>query len=382
MQEKEILSLLSPKISHQIIHLLRECSLGLCGGKVKITDLNTGSPVTSDHSEPNCDRFKVIIPYAGQTITWEVFFDSNYPEDPPDFIFGSEDHDFFPDLNAVASLRDWDYSDEKSLLRVFEELLYQYRKYQEGVISQTSRLNFEYSALTTETDIKSEDVEIHVTRTESRMGPINFLMKLHVDFEKIPAYLIQLDPGDDLALLLVTFNSAEGTRITPQLYLSPRVERALGGSANLRIPGFINGTCLSEYVPSVIGLLKNKVDQIVLGYEKRKEYLSAFISLFERSVLEYDAETFSKISFLFEWHDFFFIVFVDLPQYFPKEQPTLTFQSIYHELKGKPYMEVYQDYPYSPRWTGMEMAERTRTFILNNIGNFQKTSVISCTAQN
>ena len=28
-----------------------------------------------------------------------------------------------------------------------------------------------------------------------------------------------------------------------------------------------------------------------------------------RSVLEYDTETFTKISFLFEWNDFFFIIY-------------------------------------------------------------------------
>ena len=35
--------------------------------------------------------------------------------------------------------------------------------------------------------------------------------------------------------------------------------RALGGSSNLRIPGFPVGSCLSEYVPDVTLLLKNKV---------------------------------------------------------------------------------------------------------------------------
>ncbi|XP_045160402.1 BRISC and BRCA1-A complex member 2-like [Mercenaria mercenaria] len=379
MHENEILTLISPKISHQILQLLQDGYFGICGGKTKITDLNTSCTTLTAQNPGNCDRFKVVIPFAGQTITWEVLFDCNYPESPPDFIFGSEDLDFFPDIYSLKSLVEWDYKDPSCLGRVIEELLYQYRKYQENIINGTHRLKFEYSSLVEDTDIKSEDVEIHVSRTENRMGPINFLMKLHVDFGRIPAYIVKLDPGEDAALLLVSFNSPEGTRITPQLYLSPRVERALGGSANLRIPGFPVGSCLSEYVPDVTLLLKNKVDQVVKNYEKRKEYIAAFLSMFGRSVLEYDAEGFTKISFLFEWHDFFFIISIELPAYFPKDQPYLTFQSVYHENKGKPYFETHQDdYPYSPRWSGLEMADRTRTFILDNIGAFQRQSVNVC----
>ena len=35
----------------------------------------------------------------------------------------------------------------------------------------------------------------------------------------------QDNPGEDAAVLLVTYESADGTKVTPQLFLSPRVER-------------------------------------------------------------------------------------------------------------------------------------------------------------
>lgn len=374
--DNEILTLLSPNISHFVIYLIREGSVGICKGQVKLTDFNSSCPtVTVADSQGKCDRFKVLMPYAGQTVTWEVLFNCNYPEDPPDFIFGSEDADFFPNIDNIKSLINWDYKEPNSLLRVIEELLQEYRLHQERLVSESQRLQFEYNSLINDTDIESEAVEIHVSRSENRIGPIHFLIKLPVDFARIPSFIIKLNPGEDSAILLVSFNSAEGNRITPQLYLSPRVEKALGGAANLRIPGFPSGTCLSEYVPDVTQLLKTKVDQIVQCFEKRKEYISAFLSLYGRSVLEYDSETFTKISFLFEWNDFFFIIFIDLPSFFPKTQPVLTFQSIYHENKGKPYYEMFQDYPYSPRWSGLEMAERTKSFILDQIRLFQKGSV-------
>lgn len=52
---------------------------------------------------------------------------------------------------------------------------------------------------------------------------------------------------------------------------------------------------------------------------------------------------------------------VDLPLYFPRDQPTLTFQSIYHfSSSGQLYSQVQKSYPYSPRWDGNEMAKRAK----------------------
>lgn len=55
------------------------------------------------------------------------------------------------------------------------------------------------------------------------------------------------------------------------------------------------------------------------------------------------------------------LVTVDLPLYFPRDQPTLTFQSVYHFTNsGQLYSQVQKSYPYSPRWDGNEMAKRAK----------------------
>ncbi|KAL3873174.1 hypothetical protein ACJMK2_036322 [Sinanodonta woodiana] len=373
----EILDYFAPSLRKFLRALLEENSIGICAGKTSIVDRQSSCTTLEQSLQPCCDRFQVLIPYAGVTLTWEVLFDCNQPDEPPDFIFAPEDSNFFPRLGDLPGLVCWNHKDPNSLVRVLKELLDQYKIYQENLISSSSRLKFEYSDLLTGTDLKPENIEIHAARKEKKIGPINFLMKLSVDFSRIPEYLLNCDPGRDTALLLVTFNSPDGHKIIPQLYLSPRVERALGGSSNLRIPAFPNGSCLTEYVLEVYQLLKNKVDQTVQAYEKRKEYVAAFLSQHTGAVLEYDMEGFTKCSFLFEWHDFFFILYVDIPAYFPKEQPILTLQSIYHLNKGKPYSDVFKEYPYSPRWNRTEMVERTRNYILDNIKAFQKSSVLS-----
>lgn len=372
----DVVTGISPNLRHFAETLLSNASLGICGGKARLTDIRSGSIAFSDGYVG--DRFKILLPYAGQTLTWEVIFDKHCPEESPDFIFGSEDTDFSPEITDVKTLVDWDYRNPYALLAVVEELLKLYKTHQEHVIEGHSRLKFEYSSLLDHSDITSDDIETHTLRCETKVGPISFLIRLPVDFSRVPPFLTKDNPGEDSAILLISFLSPLSSKVTPQLYLSPKLEHALGGSSNLRIPAFPSDGCLLDYVPSVSQLLSNKVDQVVANFEKRKEYIAAFLSHFGRSLLEYDADAFTKISFLFEWNDFFFIFLIELPQFFPQEQPEFRFQSIYHhESNGKPFTESYNDYPYSPRWSGNEMAQRAKSFILNNISNFQKASVHS-----
>ncbi|RXN35781.1 BRCA1-A complex subunit BRE [Labeo rohita] len=136
---------------------------------------------------------------------------------------------------------------------------------------------------------------------------------------------------------------------------------ALGGSSALHIPAFPSGGCLIDYVPQVCQLLTNKVQYVIQGYHKRREYIAAFLSHFGMGVVEYDAVGFTKLTLLLMWKDFCFLVHVDLPLYFPRDQPTLTFQSIYHfTSSGQLYSQVQKSYPYSPRWDGNEMAKRAK----------------------
>ncbi|ELK14085.1 BRCA1-A complex subunit BRE [Pteropus alecto] len=144
-------------------------------------------------------------------------------------------------------------------------------------------------------------------------------------------------------------------------FSSSFVWRALGGSSALHIPAFPGGGCLIDYVPQVCHLLTNKVQYVIQGYHKRREYIAAFLSHFGTGVVEYDAEGFTKLTLLLMWKDFCFLVHIDLPLFFPRDQPTLTFQSVYHFTNsGQLYSQAQKNYPYSPRWDGNEMAKRAK----------------------
>jgi len=305
----------------------------------------------------------------GSQLHGKSCFFGNSTHFPPDFLFN--DRTFSPDLESIEALNNWKNDDPKSLLRIVQELMQMYRKHEVTQIDEM--LQFEYNSLIQDTDITESDVEVQVQR-RNRNETVNFLIKLPIDFSKIPHALCIENPSADSAVLLITFQSPEG-KVAPQLFLSPGVEEALGGSSLLRIPSFPNGCGLIDYVPNVYQLLKNKVEQIVNGFDKRKEYFAAFLSHYGRSVLEYDTVGLTKMSFLMEWKDFYFLLNIEMPRYFPQECPVFVFQSIYHATRGRPYLATRRDYPYSPRWSGDEMAQRARLFILEFIPSFQKTSI-------
>uniref|UniRef100_A0A8C4J503 BRISC and BRCA1-A complex member 2 n=1 Tax=Dromaius novaehollandiae TaxID=8790 RepID=A0A8C4J503_DRONO len=404
MSPEVALNRISPALSPFISSVVRNGKVGLDATNcLRITDLKSGC--TSLTPGPSCDRFKLHIPYAGETLKWDIIFNAHYPDLPPDFIFG-EDAEFLPDPSALHlslkrenwretadceviqchsivihlalrisevyrheqeknNLASWNPSNPECLLLVVKELVQQYHQFQCSRLRESSRLMFEYQTLLEEPQY-GENMEIYAGKKNNWTGEFSarFLLKLPVDFSNIPTYLLKdvnEDPGEDVALLSVSFEDAEATQVFPKLYLSPRIEHALGGSSALHIPAFPGGGCLIDYVPQVCQLLTNKVQYVIQGYHKRREYIAAFLSHFGTGVVEYDAEGFTKLTLLLMWKDFCFLVHIDLPLYFPRDQPTLTFQSVYHFTNsGQLYSQAQKNYPYSPRWDGNEMAKRAK----------------------
>uniref|UniRef100_A0A9J7XRB1 BRISC and BRCA1-A complex member 2 n=1 Tax=Cyprinus carpio carpio TaxID=630221 RepID=A0A9J7XRB1_CYPCA len=344
------LSRISPELRPLLCSVVRNGRVGLDSSScLRITDLKSGC--TSLMPGPCCDRFKLHIPYAGETLKWDIIFNAKDPELPPDFIFG-EDADFLPEPSELPHLVSWDAGKPECLLQLVKELLQQYHQYQCQRLRDSSRLLFEYDSLLDDPNY-GRSMEIYAGLKNS--------------------WDTALDPGEDVALLSVSFEDAEATQVFPKLYLSPSIEHALGGSSALHIPAFPSGGCLIDYVPQVCQLLTNKVQYVIQGYHKRREYIAAFLSHFGMGVVEYDAVGFTKLTLLLMWKDFCFLVHVDLPLYFPRDQPTLTFQSIYHfTSSGQLYSQVQKSYPYSPRWDGNEMAKRAKAYFKSFIPQFQE----------
>ncbi|XP_012507869.1 PREDICTED: BRCA1-A complex subunit BRE [Propithecus coquereli] len=354
MSPEVALNRISPMLSPFISSVVRNGKVGLDATNcLRITDLKSGC--TSLTPGPNCDRFKLHIPYAGETLKL-VFY-----------------------LWLLQNLASWNPSNPECLLLVVKELVQQYHQFQCSRLRESSRLMFEYQTLLEEPQY-GENMEIYAGKKNNWTGEFSarFLLKLPVDFSNIPTYLLKdvnEDPGEDVALLSVSFEDTEATQVYPKLYLSPRIEHALGGSSALHIPAFPGGGCLIDYVPQVCHLLTNKVQYVIQGYHKRREYIAAFLSHFGTGVVEYDAEGFTKLTLLLMWKDFCFLVHIDLPLFFPRDQPTLTFQSVYHFTNsGQLYSQAQKNYPYSPRWDGNEMAKRAKAYFKTFVPQFQEAA--------
>lgn len=124
--------------SNNQLGLINVCiSTGLNAGTIQIADVRTGRNMPIGiglESTPVGDRFKMVIPYAGHSITWDVILDSMDQLSPPDFLFND---DFMSDPPAMEeiekslpSLVNWDCSNDKALLQLINELLVMYKKYQ------------------------------------------------------------------------------------------------------------------------------------------------------------------------------------------------------------------------------------------------------------
>ncbi|XP_074644163.1 BRISC and BRCA1-A complex member 2-like [Tubulanus polymorphus] len=356
------------------VKTLEKCGfIGVMKENPRILEIKSSTPTLTDYS---CgDRFKIAVPYAKQLIAWEILFNCCCPNKPPDIIFGPDDRNFHLDLHECQSLLSYDSSDRFALRKFVVDVLKQYKEYHLSLARQSAHIRTEYTTLL-DSGFKQEDIEIHVQQKKERFGNVNILVKLEIDLENIPPYLIRENPGENTAVLLITYQTPDSYKPSSQLFLSPRLQNILGSANSMKIPIIQSRTHLIEYISQLITLLKNKVNQVISYHEKRVEYVSAFLAHYERSVIEYDAEKYTSISFLFEWNDFFFIIHIEIALNFPLVKPTLTFQSVYHESnQQKPFSVTIEHYPYSPRWSGIEMAERLRSYILEYIAEFQKTSI-------
>ncbi|KFM61137.1 BRCA1-A complex subunit BRE, partial [Stegodyphus mimosarum] len=357
----------APHIQTQLEEIIKRGKIGICPGPLKILNPMSSCPVWAQGS--GYDRFKLVIPYGGHSVDWDVIFQAGAPESPPDFIFVDT---FFVDLTDVKSLINYNSSKSDALLTVLKELLHHYQKYQAAHLQKYSRVQFEYSTLTQQTNIKDEDIEVYVG--EDKDGPINFLIRLGVTFSGIPP-VFRNESGDDTALLLVTFNDPEGTKITPKLCLPPKIEHALGSPLTWRIPAFSSDGCLMDYVPFVQESLQKRVEIVAYNFEKRMEYLFAFLEHFEGCFIEYDRDLASKATFLLEQNDFYFLFQVDLPLNFPMNKPSFTFRSIYHSSFEKPFSTTVINYPYNQGWCAETMLEKAIEFVQEYALVFQQNSV-------
>lgn len=423
---------------------LLQARTGLSEEAPQLVELRSGCDlVVPAASNATCDRFRLLIPFAGATLTWEMLYNAAEPDFPPDFIFGEPS--FNPPIDRLPHVHGWRIADDgaaalDSLTLAIRDLLAEYKAYQVALLgAHAPRLGAEYMRLcralrrrcrgglqqqqppladvtgrtasplpisSDEDNELREDEDAELQQLEGRAlpnsssahrggapdvevlaaplaqgkdGPVVFLAKLRVSGDVAAQASLVRDGtvGDLSALLKLTYKSASSAsaRTTAQLTLSSAMQRLLNDT--VRLPAFGSATRLDEYATAVGDLLDEKVKGVCGEFSRKVEFVLNLVDAFEGAVVEYDSENYSKVTMLMDYLDFHFLAFVDVPESFPAEPPSISFRSIYHTdgEAGEPFMKHLRRCPWSPRWVVTEMVTRLRAFLQESVGTFQRLSV-------
>ncbi|XP_031833265.1 BRISC and BRCA1-A complex member 2 [Nomia melanderi] len=349
--------------------------LGVCCGTIQIES------VSSSCDKVKGDRFKLSIPYARQTLTWNVFFDSQCPEMGPDFIFN--DDTFLMDVNidtlstAVPSLAKWNIHDKDALLNVLMELLSCYKQHQIQLLQKQDRLKLEYSMLMGSSEIAPEDVEVMLLPFGSKPTEAKFLISLSIDVSQLQNSSFELE--NDIVMLLVTFCGPNWNRIIPQLYFSKSLEQILGGTSALHLPHYPADKCLTDYILEIKMYIAEKIKPLVQSLEKRRLFVTTVLALQPGSLIEFDATDYRYITLLLERQDFSYMLHFRLSSAFPTEKPTVVMQSIYHMTRLRfPYEEKVENFDYSNQWAPAEMIEEILLSVNRMVEKFKDNSIEIC----
>ncbi|KAH9693373.1 BRCA1-A complex subunit BRE [Citrus sinensis] len=249
------------------------------------------------------DRFTLLIPYCLDTIKWDVIYNAEFPHVPPDVIFGPEDEDFHPFYNESGG--EGDSRD-------------QYMSYQRKRVGEVDddRLKFEICTM-----LSREGIEMHTSSgVEKVIYPVN---RKYVSAPSAPH------------LKLMS---------TPAL-------KSLFSVDDVKLPPWLDGMCMAEYLPHLEEALERQVSEAVSLIEVRRRFIEALAPLFGRPI-ETDSVFYRKSMFFVASGAFSFLYFNS--QGMPIKSPLLT------------------DYPWSPRWEHSQMAERTFEYLVDESVNFKK----------
>ncbi|OAE26444.1 hypothetical protein AXG93_815s1050 [Marchantia polymorpha subsp. ruderalis] len=341
------------------------------------------------HNAPYADRFTACIPCCLDHIKWDVVYNYQTPDLPPDVVFGADDQDFQPllfvgDDNAAAQaaalgawtiLRDWTAKDYSRLLRFLLELRSLYLRHQRKRVEfvEDPRVRFEIGTISA-----MEGLEMRIFTGADRSEEVQFAIPLDIDLTQISRRLgtssAKLWSGISLQ---VAFSLQRGQTFTgekaPQLRLhAPPAMRDVFDVEDVKLPtwadriycdkkttiapyigyprmesidlllvGFMHVIglglctdkkpvkmlrCLMEYVPNVQDILKAQVREAITSVGMRRSFLEALGPVFGRP-LELETNLFRRVSIMVTSGLFCFLIHFSLPTQFPKQQPTLTFQS-------------------------------------------------------
>ncbi|KDP36917.1 hypothetical protein JCGZ_08208 [Jatropha curcas] len=363
-----------PFISAQLQYLLNHFP-----HSIKVEQVWSGSK----YFPGTLDRFTLLIPYCLDYLKWDIIYNVEFPLAAPDVIFGPEDEDFHPfhvlgaeggDSRLVKnSLTDWNNKDPTRLLTLIEELRDKYMSYQKKRVEEVDddRLKFEISTI-----LSREGIEMHMSTGAEKLEEVKFTVPLmDMNINKMVLACPWRHPQKIyLQVVYPVGRKYVSAPSAPRLKLMATSElKSLFSIDDVKLPPWLDGMCLAEYLPHLEELLQRQVSEAVSSIDVRRRFIEALAPLLGRP-LEADPVFCRKATFLATSGPFTFLVHLFLSTQFPKQQPSLMLQSTQHfNAHGSPAKSaLLTDYPWSPRWEVSQMAERVFDFLAEESLNFKK----------
>ncbi|CAL9146135.1 unnamed protein product [Musa hybrid cultivar] len=363
---------LSPLIAAQLNHLLAYSPLS-----VKVEQIWAGS-----RNARFSDRFTLSIPFCLDYVKCDVIYDALHPSVAPDVVFSSEDDDFDP-LGDIASegearvskssLCDWNSKDPSKLMALVHELRDLYMHYQRRRVGELddARIKFEMNTM-----LPREGIEVCLVSLPDRLEEVKFAVPLlDMDLNKlVPACTWRHQQKIYLQIIFPVSRRNSSAPAAPRVKLVSTSEvKTLFSVEDVKLPPWLDGMCLAEYLPAIEDNLKLQVVEAIASIGARRRFIEALSPLFGRP-LEADPVLCRRATVLCASGAFTFLVHFSIPTQFPKQQPTLVMQSSQHfNSQGTPISSpLINDYPWSPRWDPPQMAERIFEFLVDECLNFKK----------
>ncbi|THG11384.1 hypothetical protein TEA_018493 [Camellia sinensis var. sinensis] len=306
------------------------------------------------------DRFTLAIPFCLDYIRWDVIYNALYPLAAPDIIFGPEDEGFRPyppvseegDLKSPKNgLSDWNCKDPTRLLSLILELRELYMTYQKKRVGEVDdeRVKFEISTI-----VPREGIEMYMGTGIEKTEEVKFAVPLlDMDINKMVTgcpwrhqQKIYLQIRWWVQVIFPIGRKYVPAPSAPRLKLvsSPEL-KALFSIEDFRLPAWLEGMCMAEYLPTLEEMLQSQVHfSLPLQFPKQQPALILQSSQNLQILIYYDCCGYSNILLVLHFNS----------HGAPIKSPILT------------------EFPWSPRWESSEMAERMYDFLVEECLNFKK----------
>uniref|UniRef100_A0A2P2LEQ1 BRISC and BRCA1-A complex member 2 n=1 Tax=Rhizophora mucronata TaxID=61149 RepID=A0A2P2LEQ1_RHIMU len=249
-----------PFISAQLHYLLNHHR-----DSIKVEQAWSGSR----YNPGSFDRFTLLIPYCLDYIKWDIIYNAEFPLAPPDVIFGPEDEDFHPfhmvdgelgDSRLVKScLSDWNNKDPSRLFALIQELRDKYMSYQKKRVGEVDddRLKFEISTI-----LSREGIEMHMSSGLEKPEEVKFAVPLtDMNINKmVDARSWRHEQKIYLQVVYPVGRKYVSAPSAPRLKLISTLElKSLFSIDDVKLPPWLDGMCLAEYLPHLEQLLQRQV---------------------------------------------------------------------------------------------------------------------------